>query len=90
MENQKINLLSPVNVKQEIRRRSYGECAEAWEKLIKGESVDSKGIDLTNTTLSSTPSYSDAAAQEIPSASPAPAAPIDKSIDKWFFISGAH
>ena len=67
-----------------------GECAEAWEKLIKGESVDSKGIDLTNTTLSSTPSYSDAAAQEIPSASPAPAAPIDKSIDKWFFISGAH
>lgn len=67
-----------------------GECAEAWEKLIKGESVDSKGIDLTNTTLTSTPSYSDAAAQEIPSASPAAAAPIDKSIDKWFFISGAH
>lgn len=67
-----------------------GECAEAWDKLIKGEAADSKGIDLTNTTLTSSPTYSEVAVQEIPAASPAPAAPIDKSVDKWFFISGAH
>ena len=66
------------------------ECNEAWETLIKGESVDSKGIDFTNTTLSSTPTYSESAAADVPAATREAPAPIDKSIDKWFFISGAH
>lgn len=65
-----------------------GECSEAWKKLIGGK-VDPKGIELTNTLLDSTASYSASAASEVPAASPAPAAPIDKSIDKWFFIAAS-
>ncbi|ODV94922.1 hypothetical protein PACTADRAFT_3808 [Pachysolen tannophilus NRRL Y-2460] len=77
----------------ECKNKKYAEeviaeCREAWENLIAGK-VDSKGIDLSNTTLQNTPSYSSAVANEIPKASPLPPAPIDKSIDKWFFISGA-
>lgn len=63
------------------------ECAEAWEKLINGVSQPGE-IDLTNTTVSTSASFSEVV--DIPAASPEPAAPIDKSIDKWFFISGAH
>lgn len=63
------------------------ECAEAWDKLIKGVS-DAGEIDLTNTTLASTSTYAESV--DVPAATNEPAAPIDKSIDKWFFISGAH
>lgn len=79
----------------ECKNKKYAEeiineCSEAWEKLIKGETADSKGISLDNTTLSSTQTFSEAAASGVPPASVQPAAPIDKSVDKWFFISGAH
>ncbi|KAG7192958.1 Inorganic pyrophosphatase [Scheffersomyces spartinae] len=78
----------------ECKNKKYAEaiiteCAEAWEKLIKGE-IDPKDIDLTNSTLTTTPSYSTSVAEEIPAPSPLAAAPIDKSVDKWFFISGGH
>jgi len=79
----------------ECKNKKYAEeiineCSEAWEKLIKGETADSKGISLDNTTLSSTQTFSEAAPSGFPPASVQPAAPIDKSVDKWFFISGAH
>lgn len=79
----------------ECKNKKYAEdvvneCRESWETLIKGQATDSKGISLTNTTLSSTGFYSEAASKEVPAASPKPAAPVDKSVDKWFFISGAH
>ena len=76
----------------ECKNKKYAEeviseCAEAWERLIK-DATPAGEIDLTNTTLSRT-KYNVAAA-DIPVASPLPAAPIDKSVDKWFFISGGH
>jgi len=65
------------------------ECAEAWEKLVKGE-ASAGDISILNTTVEKTPGH--AGPSEIP-AIPAgqnlPPAPIDPSIDKWFFISGA-
>ena len=77
----------------ECKNKKYAEevineTHEAWEKLIAGQSADSKGIELSNTTLSKTATYEPNV--DIPAAAPAKAAPIDKSIDKWFFISGAH
>lgn len=65
------------------------ETNESWKQLIHGQVADSKGIALTNTTLSDTPTYSPAAASEVPPASAQPDAPVDKSVDKWFFISGS-
>ena len=65
------------------------ETHEAWKQLIAGKSSDNKGIDLTNATLTDTPTYSASASSSIPPASPKEDAPIDKSVDKWFFISGS-
>lgn len=65
------------------------ETNESWKQLMAGKAADSKGISLINTTLKDSASFSAAAANEIPAASPLPDAPIDKSIDKWFFISGS-
>ncbi len=78
----------------EAKNKKYAEevireCNEAWEKLISGKSIDSKGIDLTNTTLDTTPTFSDSESLSIPENQGLPPAPIDKSVDKWFFISGA-
>ncbi|ESW95978.1 hypothetical protein KL918_003538 [Ogataea parapolymorpha] len=73
----------------ECKNKKYAEeviaeCNNAWKKLIAGESTV-KDIELTNTTLNNSATTADAG---IPAADPKPAAPIDKSIDKWFFISG--
>ncbi|KAG7808755.1 hypothetical protein KL921_003837 [Ogataea angusta] len=73
----------------ECKNKKYAEeviaeCNNAWKKLIAGESTV-KDIELTNTTLSNSATTADAG---IPAADPKPAAPVDKSIDKWFFISG--
>lgn len=65
------------------------ETNDAWKKLIEGKAADSKDIALENSTLVDTPTYSATVANEIPAASPKEDAPIDKSIDKWFFISGS-
>lgn len=63
------------------------ECSEAWQRLIAGK-ADAGEIDLANTTLSNTASFSEAAAQSVPAEHKLAAAPVDKSIDKWFYISG--
>ncbi|KAI0204738.1 inorganic pyrophosphatase [Astrocystis sublimbata] len=65
------------------------ECAEAWEKLITGK-TKSGGISTTNLTVAHSPSR--VSPNDLPPLPPnenkAPE-PIDSSIDKWFFISGA-
>lgn len=63
------------------------ECEEAWETLIAGKASDDKGIQLENTTLENSPTFT--ASASIPEAQNLAPAPIDQSIDKWFYISGA-
>ena len=65
------------------------ETHESWKTLIEGKSVDDKGISLVSTTLKDVPTFSAAATDAIPAAHVLADAPIDKSIDKWFFISGS-
>merc|ERR1711939_1122871 len=62
------------------------ECHEAWQRLIRGE-ADKGKIDVTNSTLQGTPGFS-ASTDSVPADSRQPAAPIDASFDKTFFISG--
>ncbi|KAG0224407.1 Inorganic pyrophosphatase [Actinomortierella wolfii] len=70
------------------------ETHEAWKRLISG-SIPSKSeaydIQVANTTVDASPykiSNDDERVQSVPvNAGKAPA-PIDPSIDKWFFISG--
>jgi len=65
------------------------ECAEAWEKLITGK-TDPNSISLSNLTVSHSSHRVDPS--QIPpihANENTPAAPIDPSVDKWFFISGA-
>lgn len=64
------------------------ECNEAWKQLIGGK-VDAKDTSLTNTTLTETAAYSDEASTSVPAATSLEDAPVDKSVDKWFFISGS-
>jgi len=64
------------------------ECAEAWEKLITGKTP--KGdINLTNTSVPHSNDRADASTLSIPQHEDKTPAPIDPSIDKWFYISGA-
>jgi len=64
------------------------ECAEAWERLITGKA--NKGeISLANSTIKSSPDRAEATSFNIPPGENKLPAPIDPSIDKWFFISGA-
>ncbi|KAI9106165.1 inorganic pyrophosphatase [Phlyctochytrium arcticum] len=70
------------------------ECNEAWHGLItKAVSNKGDGFEVTtaNTTVSDSPykvGADSAEVKAVPAASPKPAAPIDASVDKWFFISG--
>ncbi|KAF8948281.1 Inorganic pyrophosphatase [Haplosporangium gracile] len=70
------------------------ETHETWERLIKGE-VPSKAetydIQVSNVSVQGSPyliSAEDEVVKNIPAAAAKPAAPIDPSVDKWFFISG--
>ncbi|KAK8233251.1 inorganic pyrophosphatase [Phyllosticta capitalensis] len=64
------------------------ECAEAWDRLIAGKTP--KGdIALTNTTITNSPDRVDPSTINVPKGESHQPAPIDPSIDKWFFISGA-
>ncbi|KAF8984599.1 Inorganic pyrophosphatase [Entomortierella lignicola] len=70
------------------------ETHEAWERLVKG-SIPSKGegydIQVSNVTVEDSPykvAVEDESVQSIPAASNKAPAPIDPSVDKWFFISG--
>lgn len=74
----------------ECKNKKYAEdvvreCNEAWEKLVGGK-VDPNGVNLANTTLGNPQTIS---GDSIPHGENLPPAPIDSSIDKWFFISGA-
>lgn len=64
------------------------ECAEAWERLIMGKS-EKHGVSLANVTVSHSPDRVDPSSLNIPKGDHLTPAPIDPSIDKWFFISGA-
>ncbi|KFX88594.1 hypothetical protein O988_08961 [Pseudogymnoascus sp. VKM F-3808] len=65
------------------------ECAEAWEKLITGKTQPGE-VSLTNVAVKNSPSrISPEQLPHIPQNQELAPAPIDPSIDKWFFISGA-
>ena len=64
------------------------ECAEAWEKLVAGKTAKND-LSLANTTLAHSADKTDASSLNIPSGEEKSPAPIDSSIDKWFYISGA-
>ncbi|KAI9886805.1 MAG: Inorganic pyrophosphatase [Watsoniomyces obsoletus] len=65
------------------------ECAEAWDKLITGKTQPGD-LSVTNVTVSHSPSRVDPSSlPPIPKGQDLQPAPIDPSIDKWFFISGA-
>ena len=78
----------------ECKNRKYAmdvvrECAEAWEKLITGKTKPGE-ISLKNTTVQhSVERVEDASELGIPKGEELEPAPIDSSIDKWFFISGS-
>ena len=80
----------------EAKNRSYAtevvhECHEAWRRLVTGQ-ANAGEIKLENSTVQGSKSLvapKDAVVTSIPAASPQPPAPIDPSIDKWFFISSS-
>ncbi|KAG2176603.1 hypothetical protein INT44_007267 [Umbelopsis vinacea] len=66
------------------------ETHEAWKGLINGSS-DKNSISAVNVTVEGSAfkvSPDDAVIKNLPAASNLAPAPIDSSIDKWFFISG--
>ncbi|KAJ2959665.1 hypothetical protein NQZ79_g4900 [Umbelopsis isabellina] len=66
------------------------ETHEAWKAMMSG-SADKNSISTVNVTVESSAfkvSPDDAVIKSIPAANNLPPAPIDSSIDKWFFISG--
>ncbi|KAI8608557.1 inorganic diphosphatase [Chytriomyces sp. MP71] len=83
----------------EAKNKAYAnevvhETSDAWKKLISG-AVPSKtehyDIQVVNTSVEGSPyrvETSSGAYAAIPADSRKPAAPIDASIDKWFYLSG--
>ena len=78
----------------ECKNRKYAEeiiheCADAWERLITGQTKPGD-VSLANVTNSNSPDRVDPSQlKNIPRGENLPPAPIDGSVDKWFFISGA-
>ncbi|KAK7459303.1 hypothetical protein CaCOL14_002752 [Colletotrichum acutatum] len=78
----------------ECKNKSYAmdvvrECAEAWERLITGK-TQAGSVSTGNTTVQQSPALISAGQlPPLPAHEELPAAKIDASIDKWFFISGA-
>ncbi|KKA25577.1 Inorganic diphosphatase [Rasamsonia emersonii CBS 393.64] len=65
------------------------ECNDAWERLMTGKTPRGD-ISLANVTNENSPDRVDQAQlAKIPPGENLPPAPIDGSVDKWFFISGA-
>jgi len=64
------------------------ECHEAWDRLVTGR-ADPNGIQLENITVSKSPFRVDPGTISVPRGENQLPAPIDPTIDKWFFISGA-
>lgn len=74
----------------ECKNKKYAEeiireCSEAWTRLVDGKAQDSKGIALANATLNNAQTET----VDVPAGDNQAPAPIDSSIDKWFFISSA-
>jgi len=66
------------------------ECNEAWERLITGKTKPPEGVNTLNLTVANSPYRVDQhSAPHVPPGDNQPPAPIDPSIDKWFFISGS-
>lgn len=78
----------------ECKNKKYAEevireCSDAWERLIKGKTAPG-GVNIANTTIADSPNR--VSAQDtatIRKGENIAPAPIDGSVDKWFFISGA-
>lgn len=73
----------------ESKNKAYAQdiirqCQEAWEGLVSRK-VDKKGVSITNTSLNN----GETKEAVVAAASAQEDAPIDSSIDKWFYISGA-
>lgn len=72
------------------------ECHEAWRRLITGETeakTPSYDLSIRNITIQNSPGFvsrNDPAYTSLPADSRKPAAPIDPSISKWFYISSAQ
>ncbi|KAL1923562.1 uncharacterized protein VTP21DRAFT_8542 [Calcarisporiella thermophila] len=72
------------------------ECYEAWKRLITGAippKAEKYDIQVSNVSVENSPykvAADDEVVKRIPQEQKKPAAPIDPSIDKWFFISGNH
>ncbi|KAI9758800.1 MAG: 39S ribosomal protein L44, mitochondrial [Chaenotheca gracillima] len=65
------------------------ECGEAWERLVTGKTQPGD-VSIANLTVSHSPSRVDPSQlPSVPKGQDLKPAPIDPSIDKWFFISGA-
>ncbi|THC98014.1 hypothetical protein EYZ11_002516 [Aspergillus tanneri] len=65
------------------------ECADAWEKLVSGKAPRGE-ISLANVSVQDCADRADPSLlATIPQGENLPPAPIDGSVDKWFFISGA-
>ena len=78
----------------ECKNKKYAEeiireCSDAWERLITGKQKPGD-ISLANATNQSSPDLVDKSSlSKIPRGTNEAPAPIDGSVDKWFFISGA-
>ena len=64
------------------------ECNEAWKRLVSGQ-ADAGEVNIANTTVQGSKGHGSGNEASIPAAAPQPAAPIDASISKWFFISSS-
>ncbi len=78
----------------ECKNRKYAlevvrECSDAWERMVMGKQQPGD-ISLANVTNPSSPDRVDSSqTRNIPKGDNLAPAPIDGSVDKWFFISGA-
>merc|ERR1711881_702769 len=83
------NIIHPESKNKKYATDVVRECAEAWEKLITGKTTPGE-ISTTNLTVKQSPSrVTPDQLPPIPQNENLTPAPIDPSIDKWFFISGA-
>lgn len=65
------------------------ECNEAWKRLASGK-TDPGEVNIANTTQQGSKGFGAVQPNSIPAANPQAPAPIDSSIDKWFYISSSN
>jgi inorganic pyrophosphatase len=85
----------------EVKNKKYAmsiihECHAAWKRLIKNEipsKTDKYDIQVQNTSVSDSPylvSPQDPVVTSIPENKPESPAPIDPSVDKWFYLAAKN